>query len=172
MTKDLSTGKINSLAELEARVQQQFEAVPFDHPTLEYADIEFWVSMLSNGEREHINLVARIGTVDGSGSVFNRLTVAYGLVTPEFLPALPPNSTRAAREARAIRIADKLLAYPDNFIGPIATEVWRLTNAYIEGREGGAESSPFSKRASGSPSGSSTDSTSTPISLRDGVKHA
>jgi hypothetical protein len=169
MGKTLSTGKISTIEELRARVQERYEAVGFEHPN--YPDVEFQVAILNNGEKEHINTVSRMGTEQQSGWIFNRMSVAYGLVVPELADPVPANATRAAREARAVRIADTLKEYPDDLILPLAEEIWRLTNDYRAAREGGNAPSPFTKTSS-SPTSSSTDSTSTPTSSKGGGSSA
>jgi hypothetical protein len=164
--KEIGTPKATGVEELRARVQQRYEAVPFEHPN--YPDIAFEVSILNNGEKEHINAVAEMGQTGQSGWVFNRMSVAYGLVTPALIEPTQPGATRQAREARAVRIADALKDYPDDFILPLAEEVWRLTNDYRAQREEGSNSPPFLKRASFLSSGSSTEPASPPTPSRGG----
>jgi hypothetical protein len=171
MAKDIGAPKTDSIEELRARVQQRYEAVPFEHPN--YPDIAFQLAILNNGEKEHISSVAAIDGPQRSGWAFNRMTVAYGLVSPELVPPPAPGATRQAREARAIRIADALRDYPDDFILPIADEIWRLTNEYRESREGGADSPPFVKRSAPTSSSSTSSSTapeSAPTLLKVGGK--
>lgn len=159
-----------TMDEIRARMNKRYEGVPFTHPDPEWADIPFQLSILSNGEKEHINTASGIGTPTMSGWIFNRLTVAYGVIVPEQAAPLAANATRGAREARAMRIADSLKDFTDDYILPLAEEVWRLTNAYQTQREGGSESTPFSKQPSGSSSGSLTAPASTLISSKGGAK--
>jgi hypothetical protein len=167
-TKTIGGEKITTIEDLQALVQKRYEAVPFEHPN--YPEVDFQVAILNNGEKEHINAVSEMGTPTQSGWVFNRMSVAYGLVSPSLADPLAPGATRQAREARAVRIANQLNDYPDDFILPLAEEIWRLTNEYREAREGGQGKDPFSKRPSGSSTGSSTEPTSPPTLLKVGDK--
>lgn len=99
-----------TIEELKAKVQARYAGVRFEHPS-GYGVFE--LAVLKRAEREEI-----VTACTGPGGVWdnmlqNRMAVSFGLVAPKIS-------------------ADDLREYPDDFIDPLAIEVWRMTNAHAD----------------------------------------
>jgi hypothetical protein len=168
--KTIDTRAPLTIVELKAKVMERYTSVPFDHPNYDGA-VE--VAMLKSGEREHVHVASEMGTEEFSPGMWNRLSVAYGLVTPDLASEVGGRVDAAGkpydRGLVAMKIAEALKEYPDDFITPIADKVWDLTTNYRKNRETAADGpAPFVK-VSGLSSGSSIASTSPPTSSKDGA---
>jgi hypothetical protein len=141
MTGKAVQNHVPTLAELREKIDTGYIAVPFDHPA-GYGPHE--VSKLKRREYRHITEAVRLPNGAFDYELQDRMAVAYGLVSPKLSTASDPD--KAFAEAMAF-----LEECPNDYIQPIATKVWAVTNDYRdkEAKEGaGADVTPFTKRSS------------------------
>jgi len=142
--KETQGARPMTIEELRAIKDKKFTGVLFEHPQ-GYGTVE--VARLTRSEREQIQKATV--SYDGGRYVVdtalqNRMAAAFGLVNPKMT-------------------AEQLLAWPDDFIEPVADEVWRMSNDYKEAaaKGDGEAPAPFSKK-SGFATGTPTESTDSP----------
>lgn len=136
--KTIEQTRITTLDELRAKAEERYSAVPYEHPN-GYGTME--VARLKRVERKIIRDATFIYGNNGEivridDELSNRMAVAYGLVSPRI----------ADTPEKAI---EELKQWPDDFIDPIATKVWEISNDFRTTTNGKGEpdAAPFTKRS-------------------------
>jgi hypothetical protein len=142
--KETQNKRPMTIEELRAVKDKKFTGKLWDHPQ-GYGTLE--LARLTRSEREQIQKATN--SQDGMRvsvdvALQNRMAAAFGLVSPKMT-------------------AEELLEWPDDYIEPIAEEVWRMSNDYKDvNRTGDGEvPAPFSK-TSNFATGSPTDGSDSP----------
>jgi hypothetical protein len=133
-----------TIEELRAIKDKKFTGVLFEHPH-GYGTLE--VARLTRSEREQIQKATAANNGNDvilNGSLQSRMAAAFGLVNPKMT-------------------AEQLLEWPDDFIEPIAQEVWKISNDYFGANKtgDGEAPAPFSKK-SGFATGTPTEPADSP----------